>query len=335
MTFPIYRRPGGVVFLDDDPTYLEMLAEVMPEHWPVRLFTRPADCINFLQQQPPELEADSWRHKEIVDRWHNGQGLINQILQYWRHSGSWRFGLTQVCVVDYSMPSMNGLEVLKELSNWPGARVLLTGRADEQIAVQAFNEALIEQYVPKQSNEISRRLSDSIQRLLDEPWGQKGQAWRASLSRQQMAVVMAPAVARQLNAMAAAHQWIEHVVIGDPFGVLALDEAGQVAWLQLEHESRLGDLIELAACSGLCADELEEIRAGRCLFDGEFQLAIGSDRSGLVAASPMGLGVLGALSRVPNALCPGPLQGFARYLHECGPRVIDDTSGLRPASHQS
>ena len=86
MIFPIYRRPGGVVFLDDDPAYLEMLAEVMPEHWPIRLFTRPADCIAYLQQEPAEREADTWRQMDILDKWRSGQGLIPQILRYWRES---------------------------------------------------------------------------------------------------------------------------------------------------------------------------------------------------------------------------------------------------------
>jgi len=104
MKFPIYRRPGGVVFLDDDLAYLEMLAEVMPEHWPVRLFTRPSDCIRYLEPEPALQEADHWRHKDILDRWHQGQSLIAQILAYWREAGSWRFGLSQVCVVDCSMP---------------------------------------------------------------------------------------------------------------------------------------------------------------------------------------------------------------------------------------
>ena len=40
------------------------------------------------------------------------------------------------------MPAMNGLQVLGELVNWSGSRVLLTGRADEQIAVSAFNAGL-------------------------------------------------------------------------------------------------------------------------------------------------------------------------------------------------
>jgi CheY-like chemotaxis protein len=329
MIFPVYRRAGGVVFLDDDPAYLEMLAEVMPEHWPVRLFTRPSECINYLQQEPPELDADSWRHREIIDRWHSGQSLIAQILRYWREADPWRYGLAQVCVVDYSMPAMNGLQVLEELAGWPGARVLLTGRADEQIAVQAFNAALIEQYVPKQASEISRRLTHSIQRLLDEPWGSQAQAWRASLSREQLAVITAPSIARQLKAFAETLRWVEHVVIGDPFGVLGLDDTGQATWLQIEHERRLDDLAEVAACGGLSGSDLEDIRAGRSLFDGEFQLAIGSDRPGLVVARPLGQGVLAALTQVPDSLNPGPDQGYACFVRDRGARLIDDATPLR------
>ena len=40
-------------------------------------------------------------------------------------------------------------QALSELRDWPGARVLLTGQADEQIAVQAFNRGLIEQFIAR------------------------------------------------------------------------------------------------------------------------------------------------------------------------------------------
>ena len=335
MKFPIYRRPGGVVFLDDDLAYLEMLAEVMPEHWPVRLFTRPSDCIRYLEPEPALQEADHWRHKDILDRWHQGQSLIAQILAYWREAGSWRFGLSQVCVVDYSMPAMNGLQVLEELAGWTGARVLLTGRADEQIAVQAFNASLIEQYVPKQASEISRRLAGSIQRLLDDASGLHAQAWRASLTREQMAVISTPQIGRQLQALAEQHRWVEHVVIGDPFGVLALDDAGQAAWLQLEHLSRLDELAELGASAGIDSSDLARVRSGDSLFDGEFQLAIGSDRGGLVKAVSLGHGVLAALSAVPPSLCPGPDQGYACFLREKSERPIDDITPVSPLAAQT
>lgn len=326
MNFQIYRRPGGIVFLDDDPAYLEMLAEVMPERWPVRLFVRPSECIGYLQQEPPRFEADAWAHQDILDRWRDGQALISQILQYWRDDGTCRFSLTRVCVVDYSMPAMNGLQVLSELVNWSGARVLLTGRADEQIAVNAFNTALIEQYIPKQTTEITRRLTDSIQRLMNVPWDRHVSSWRATLSREQAALVSTPAIGRQLSSLAAELQWIEHVVIGDPFGILALNDRGEAFWLQLEPEGRLEELAELAQCHGLQGAALQEIRAGRSLFDVEFQLALGAGEASLNPSLRLGDGPVlhAAFSRVPEFLHPGPTCSYARFLDSLGPRELED-----------
>jgi hypothetical protein len=38
MTFPLFRRPGSIVFLDDDPSYLEMMSMILPASWQVELF---------------------------------------------------------------------------------------------------------------------------------------------------------------------------------------------------------------------------------------------------------------------------------------------------------
>ncbi|MEO7159176.1 MAG: response regulator, partial [Polaromonas sp.] len=76
MSFPLYRRPGGLLFLDDDRDYLEMLGEVMPPDWYVRLFLRPIACIDLLQQEIASREADAWAQQEIVNRWREGALLI-------------------------------------------------------------------------------------------------------------------------------------------------------------------------------------------------------------------------------------------------------------------
>jgi CheY-like chemotaxis protein len=185
MTFSLHRRPGGVVFLDDDPDYLEMLAEVMPENWHVRLLLRPVECIHMLMQEAPQWESDAWRHQEIINRWRDGMPLIPNILKYWKEDGTARFALTQVCVVDYAMPAMSGLQVLNELKGWVGSRVLLTGRVEEQLAVSAFNRGLIERFIPKQTPDLRVRLTSAIQGLLDRPDPRHQQTWRATLSREQ------------------------------------------------------------------------------------------------------------------------------------------------------
>ncbi len=83
MTFPLFHRPGTVVFLDDDPDYLEMLALVLPRHWHLRLFLRPTECISHLLQEPPFWEADAWNQQQLVDLWREGKPLIPQVLAYW------------------------------------------------------------------------------------------------------------------------------------------------------------------------------------------------------------------------------------------------------------
>jgi CheY-like chemotaxis protein len=328
MSFALYRRPGGVVFLDDDLDYLEMLAEVMPLDWYVRLFLRPVACIDLLLQELPRWEADAWAQQEIINRWREGTSLIPQILQYWREDGTARFELTRVCVVDYSMPAMSGLRVLSELTNWSGSRILLTGRADEQLAVSAFNRGLIDQFIPKQSPEIRLRLTDAIQSLRYLPDARHQQTWRATLSREQHALLSDPAISQALENLTLRQGWIEHVVIGAPFGVLALDPKGGVSWLQLEPAENLQELAEMAESQGWDASTVQDIRAGKRLLDLELQLALGTGHKAqprqafAMADGPARL--YAALFAVHGDFSPGFMSSHERFMATCGERLLPD-----------
>ena len=328
MAFALYQRPGGVVFLDDDPDYLEMLAEVMPAEWYVRLFMRPAECIDELVKESPQHDADAWRQQHIVNRWREGTPLIPQILAYWREDGFNRFGLTKVCVVDYSMPAMSGLRVLSEIKSWTGSRILLTGRADEQLAVSAFNRGLIEQFIPKQAPEIRQRLTDAIQFRFKTPNARYEQIWRGTLSPEQHALLCNSAISLQLEGLALRHDWVEHIAIGAPFGVMALDSKGQVSWLQLEPLNKLRELAEMADCHGWDAATTKEIQAGNLLLDLELQLALDSGE----AAQPrpaFALGtesstLYGAIFPIGQSFCPGFMQSHERFIATLGERSLRD-----------
>ncbi|MBX3658392.1 MAG: response regulator [Ramlibacter sp.] len=323
MSFSLFQRPGAIVFLDDDPDYLEMLALVLPRHWHLRLFLRPYDCINYLQQEPPFWEADAWNQQQLVDQWREGRPLIPQILGYWSKYTE-RYALTRICVVDYSMPAMDGLQALGELVEWPGSRVLLTGQADEQVAVNAFNRGLIDQFIAKQTPDISHRLIDAVEHLMATPSARHAQIWRATLTPEQNALLRVPSVGRDLRDLAS-KRWVEHVVIGDPFGVLGMDASGRVSWLQLEPVSGLSDLAELAEAEGVKGHALEDIRSGRKLADLELRqaLAYGSPPE-LTPAFAVGREetLLGALFNIPSEFCPDSANSYARWLARQEPRSV-------------
>lgn len=327
MSFALYRRPGAVVFLDDDPDYLEMLAQVMPLDWLVRLLTRPVACIDMLLAEPPTREADLWRQQEIVNCWREGVALIPQILHYWQQDGTERFTRTQVFVVDYSMPSMSGLRVLGELSPWSGSRILLTGRADEQLAVSAFNRGLIEQFIPKQSPDIRLRLTGAIQSLLHKPDPRYEQVWRVTLSREQNALLDNALVTAAFEKIAQAQDWIEHIVIGAPFGILALNRKAQAVWLQLEPADRLAELAEMAASEGWDTASVQEIAEGRKIIDLELQLALGAGNPRLQPATAVVCDTTTlymALFPMDARWSPGAESSHERFISTHGERRLQD-----------
>jgi CheY-like chemotaxis protein len=316
MTFPLFHRPGTVVFLDDDPDYLEMLALVLPRHWHLKLFLRPADCIAYLLQEPPFWEADAWNQQQLIEHWREGKPLIPQILGYWSKYTE-RYMLSRVCVVDFSMTGMDGLQALAELGDWPGARVLLTGQADEQVAVRAFNRGLIDQFIPKQTPDISRRLIEAVERLLFTSHARHAQTWRVTLKPEQNALLRTPGVGDWLSAFCAKH-WVEHVAIGEPFGVLGMDANGKIGWLQLETREGLRALAEVAEVAGVPPAAVEEIRSGQKLADIELRQALSSSHPvSLVPSFPVGEGpgaLLGALFPVEAPSGPDPNNSYSRWL---------------------
>lgn len=142
MSLRLSRRPGSVVFLDDDPDYLETLARLLPRHRPLRLFQSPAQCIQHLRleqrlrdiQFPPDLTAPEW---------------------------------AVVIVVDFELQGMDGLQVLSELPQWRGARMLLTGSDDERIARGAQSRGLIDRFLLKHDPRLPQRLADAIEASIE------------------------------------------------------------------------------------------------------------------------------------------------------------------------
>ncbi len=306
--FTLSRSPTGVAFLDDDSDFLETLALLLPRDRRMEFHLRPAPLQARLQADAARWAAEiDWRGRTVT-RWREGAALPAQILQYWQNNA--RFERLGVCVVDYSMPVMTGLEFLSQTGDWPGARILLTGRADEQIAVQAFNGGLIEQFIPKRDNGSIERLNASIAALSDAVQNRIANPWRETLLPEQLRQLNRLGVAAELERRIAERGWVEYVTLGEPFGVLGMDGAGVVGWLQLEAAGDLAVAADLARSEGWEAVLIGQLQRGERLTD--LELCVGLDQpqtAQLRLPFALGEGLLGAFFELPEFNLSGGSYG--------------------------
>jgi CheY-like chemotaxis protein len=328
MSLLLFHCPGSIAFLDDDVDYLQMLSLLLPNACHVRLFSRASDCLAQVQPESAHWEAHAWAQQRVIERWRQeGTPLVPQVLRYWSEYAHKSYEMTHACVVDYSMPDTNGLQVLAELRDWPGLRVLLTGQADEQVAVQAFNRALIDQFLPKQAVDVSQRLLTVLRSMASKASTRCSQIWSSTLNPAQHAQLRVPSVMNALQAQITAHGFVEHVVLGEPFGVLGRTAAGAVSWLQLEPVNSLEELEALAESAGATRAMLQEIRHGRQLVDLELDLALGQhELPRLRPAFALGddAALLGAVFSVDGPLVPDLHTSFDHWLALQPARAVRD-----------
>jgi CheY-like chemotaxis protein len=149
MTIPCCFFPTQTIFLDDNPNFLESMNIALGKHQVFKLFETPRELIDYLTQvgmnpftkrclhRPEEMEPD---HRTIdVDISAIHQELYNP------H----RFLENTVLVIDYAMPSMHGIDVCKALRHLPIKKIMLTAEADDKIAIDAFNQGLIDKFIRK------------------------------------------------------------------------------------------------------------------------------------------------------------------------------------------
>ncbi len=66
------------------------------------------------------------------------------------------------------MPEMNGLEFLFNVKNPFIKKVLLTGQADMELAIKAFNKQLIDQFIDKHDPKLRLKLNSIIETFQDQ-----------------------------------------------------------------------------------------------------------------------------------------------------------------------
>jgi len=73
-----------------------------------------------------------------------------------------RFEQISVIVVDQEMPGLKGLDICRQLSASPIKKLLLTGEATNEQAIDAFNNGIIDKFINKKADNFNQTLNNAI-----------------------------------------------------------------------------------------------------------------------------------------------------------------------------
>ncbi|MBA2656670.1 MAG: response regulator [Tatlockia sp.] len=166
-SIPTCYFPSTALFIDDSRDFLLNFVLQLDEGLAYRVFDSPFDALDCIHKKHCELDMLSQRCLSEYTESKNCP-LTNHTINldftaiHAEIYNPRRFEEISVVVVDYAMPGMDGLEFCRRIENPNIRKILLTGQADEKLAIEAFNEGLIHRYIKKSDPNVAELITKSI-----------------------------------------------------------------------------------------------------------------------------------------------------------------------------
>lgn len=160
---PYCLYPTTIVVIDDNQAFTKSLCLSLSNKNPTVAHHNPKAALDFLLQQPQAKTFLDYCLLQSTTALNNTPEVHIEIAKIYQEAfRRERFQQISIVIADYTMPGMNGVELARDLKDKNYKKIMLTGEADHNIAVQAFNEGIIDQFIMKGAPNMINVLEKSI-----------------------------------------------------------------------------------------------------------------------------------------------------------------------------
>lgn len=251
--------PTRVLLVDDNKVFLKTMNTYLSSHQGVIQFLKSVEAAEFLKEQlERQLQANKWishfNELELEDdsveaHTTTDVGTFNIHKEIYNPN---RFDDISVVVVDYAMPDINGIEFCRQFKDSPVKKILITGNATLETAIDAFNEGIIDKFLVKESGDAF------LEKLNEEVIAMQKAYFRdisATVMDQFAAVKGSPfrdvKFCEQYEELLQGVKLKEYYMIDHSGSLLILDEKANPSWLLIKTDKELHN-------DYLCAEDGED-----------------------------------------------------------------------------
>ncbi len=264
LSIPTCYFPSTTLFLDDSRDFLLNFVLQLDENVAYRIFDTPLEALNFIHNRRYKLELLSHHCISESPEAKNGP-LTNHTIHldlatiHAEIYNPYRFSEISVVVVDYAMPGMDGLEFCRRIENPNIKKILLTGQADENMAIAAFNEGLIDRYIKKSDVHVAELITKSIYELQSSYFQAMSDTVVKMLSAHSPTCLQDKKFAGFFKQLCKEKGIVEYYLIDNSGSFLMLDEDATASFLIVKNRLDMRLHYDFARDNGAGEDVLEQL----------------------------------------------------------------------------
>lgn len=163
MLVPVFYWPTALIFIDDDEVSARIISKLFNIH-PAKIFPNPIKGIEYINQNVTRVSEEDEARYDLDASVESTQLSMLRNLHKKLYKEN-RYNEISTVIIDYDMPQINGLNAIDNIHNKKIKKILLTGVANESLAVNAFNQGKISRYIKKLSENADLTLMDYVNDL--------------------------------------------------------------------------------------------------------------------------------------------------------------------------
>jgi len=213
------------------------LALVLPEHMTSVAFFDPVVALDYVNT-PPGMPTLADRCFSAASDAPHALFRLNIDLIEEEMNVLQRFNRLSVVVVDYSMPGLNGLQFCEQIKDPQIGKVLLTGVADEKMAVEAFNAGIIDRFISKSHPQASEHISDFSREMQHAYFRRQTQQMHQTLRLAGPLFLDDHSVTNWVRRQMMRNNFCEYYMVSEPPGLLMITPNGQLQQIIVLSEAQ-------------------------------------------------------------------------------------------------
>lgn len=246
---PLVYYPTTLFWVDDDDLFLEIATDRFAKDYAIQTALSPSDALCRFSTHQNHIDQMQFlrtciEHEEYDLNDHLPVDINVEAIHALQDNPKKHDDIA-VMIVDYNMPGMNGLELCAQLAHLPIKKILLTGQADFQSAISAFNQGTINYFICKDDPNIDVLLAESVTRLSMDYFKNKTQHLANHIESDYQLPQSDPAFAEFFQSLCKEKKIREFYLADKNGGMLLVDENNESHYLVIHSDHSLDSFKEL------------------------------------------------------------------------------------------